>query len=142
MNENRITKREVLNAIKELATNGTITEVGNVKAEDIVAYVDTTIEQLDAKAKNAKKYAAKKKEANNELRDAVQAVLTDDYQTLAEITDAVAVEGASVTPAKIAYRLRELIDAGLANKTDVKVEGRTIKAYAAGPAPVDEDEAE
>lgn len=130
-----MTKRDVLNAIKEVANQdpeGMFND--EVSAQDVIDYVDTTIEQIDKKAAKAKERAAKNKEAGDDFRAKVAAVLTDEYQTIADITAQVDIEDA--TPAKVSARLTQLIKLGQANKTKVKTaDGRTVNGYAAGPAP-------
>ena len=139
----KITKKDVLAAVKNVVENTVWedVEVGDkvVTADDILAYIDTTIAQIDAKAAKAKEKAAEKKAENDELADAVEAVLTDEYQTIADITEQI--EGEAVTAAKVTARLTKLVKAGKANKTKVKTaDGRTINGYAAGPAPAAEEE--
>ena len=133
--EKKITKRDVLTAIKTYAETG---EIVGVSIADIVNYVDVTIAQLDAKAAKAKEKAAEKKTEGDALRTAVEAALTDEYQTINEILAAVDVE--DVTAAKVSARLTALVNAGLAHKDKVKtVDGRTLNGYAAGPAVTVED---
>jgi hypothetical protein len=111
-----------------------------VSAADVIDYVDTTIEQLDNKAARAKDRAAKAKAAGDELRAKVAAVLTDEFQTIADIAAQVDVE--DITPAKVTARLTQLVKLGEAHKTKLKTDdGRKINGYAAGPAP-DTDEVE
>lgn len=135
----KITKRVVLEAIKKAAEAGAAFE--GVTAEDVIAYVDTTIEQLNNKAIKAKERAAQKKVEGDALRDAVEAVLTDEFQTIAAIV--AQVDEDAVTPAKVTARLTALVKAGLAHKTKVDAgDGRKVNGYAAGPAPETEDDAE
>lgn len=134
-----ITKKMVLEAIKAAAENGAVFE--GVTAEDVIAYTDTTIEQLDNKAARARERAAQKKVEGDALRDAVEAVLTDEFQTIAAIV--AQVDEDAVTPAKVTARLTALVKAGLAHKTKVDAgDGRKVNGYAAGPAPETEDDAE
>ena len=137
--EKKITKKDVLVALKEMVAEGAkVTVNGNVvTAEDVFAYVDTTLAQLAAKAAKAKERAAEKKVEGDALRDAVLAVLTDKYQPIADI--AAKVEFEDVTPAKVTARLTQLVKADLANKTQIKVGDRKVMGYAAGPAPEVED---
>lgn len=137
--EKKITKKDVLVALKEMvADDAKVTVNGNVvTAEDVFAYVDTTLAQLAAKAAKAKERAAEKKVEGDALRDAVLAVLTDEYQPIADI--AAKVEFEDVTPAKVTARLTQLVKADLANKTQIKVGDRKVMGYAAGPAPEVED---
>lgn len=129
----KITKAKVLEAIIALA-NGEEIEID--KAE-IVKYAETTIAQLAAKNAKAKERAAEKRASADELKDVIASVLTDEYQTVDQIVEQI--EGDGVTNAKVVARLGALIKAGVAHKADVKVEGRTRKAYAAGPAPETEE---
>ena len=133
--EKKITKKEVLMAIKTVAENGAV-DFGSVSADDVIAYVDTTIAQLEQKAVKAKERAAQKKAEGDALRDAVQAVLTDKFQTIAAITEQLNIEG--LTPAKVTARLTSLVKADLAHKDKVDAgDGRKVNGYAAGPAPVE-----
>ena len=136
MAEKKITKRTVLEAIKAVAADVDFGE--GVTSEDVIAYVDTTIEQLDNKAKKAAERAAERKAKGDELRDAVAAVLTDEYKTIADITAEVDFE--DITPAKITARLTQLVKANLAHKTKVDAGGRKVNGYAAGPAPAEDAE--
>lgn len=131
----KITKRAVLEAVKAVAEAGA-TDFGTVSAQDVIDYVDVTIAQLDNKAAKAKERAAEKKAEGDALREAVAAVLTDEYQTIAAI--AAQVEGDDITPAKVTARLTQLVKADLAHKTKVKDGERTVNGYAAGPAPAEE----
>lgn len=138
-NKTKVTKVMVLNAIREMAEiyEG---EFDEVTAEDIIAYVDTTIKQIHNKAERAKTKAAEKRAEGDALRDAVKAALTDEYKTIAEITESLDIEG--VTPGKVVARLTQLVKADEANKTDIKIDGRRVKGYALGAAPTTEDDAE
>ena len=136
MAKEKFTKAQVLAAIIALAKG----EDTDVNTADIIEYAETTIAQLEAKAAKAKVRAAEKKANGDELRAAVAAVLTDEYQTVEQI--AAQIEGEDVTNAKIIARLTALVKAGEAHKTDIKVDNKTRKAYAAGPAPEETEDAE
>ena len=132
--EKKVTKVQVLNAIAELVAEDAQVQVGDVTVTgaDIAAYVEKTIEQLNAKAAKAKEKASEKKAEGDALRDKVEALLTDEYQTIAEIT--AQVNDPEVTNARVTARLTALVKAGRAHKTQVKTDaGRKINAYAAGP---------
>ena len=137
--EKKVTKKDVLVAIKALVPADAEFAVGDVvvTGEDVAAYADTTLAQLAAKAAKAKERAAEKKVEGDALRDAVLAVLTDEYQPIADIAAKIDVE--DVTPAKVTARLTQLVKADLANKTQIKVGDRKVMGYAAGPAPEVED---
>lgn len=131
--ETKVTKVQVLEAIIGLAKGEEIT----VDTNDIIEYAETTIAQLAAKAEKAKERAAQKKADGDPLKDAVLEVITNEFQTVEEI--AAQIEGEDVTNAKIVARLTALVKAGEINKTDIKVDGKTRKAYAK-PAPFPEEQ--
>ena len=118
-NATKITKAMVLAAIKENVENMEFT--GDVTAADVTAYCDKTLEQLANKAAKAKEKAAEKKVEGDELRDAVEAVLTNEYQVIGDIFPQVADEAGEITTAKVTYRLTALVKAGIAEKAEVKV---------------------
>lgn len=111
MTEKKITKRDNFNAI--------IGVLIDADREDLAKVIEHEIELLDAKSSKAKATAAKKKAEGDALRDAVQAVLTDEFQTIADIT--AKVEGEDVSTAKVQYRLNALVGAGIAVKEQVTV---------------------
>jgi hypothetical protein len=121
--EKKVTKRENFEAI--------IAVLNDAGREDLAAVVAHEIELLDNKAAKAKAKAAEKKTEGDALRNAVQAVLTDELATIKEITDKV--EGEDITSAKVQFRLNALVNAGIASKEQVVVgEGdskRKLMAY-------------
>lgn len=133
MTEKKITKRDNFNAI--------IGVLIDADREDLAKVIEHEIELLDAKSSKAKATAAKKKAEGDALRDAVQAVLTDEFQTIADIT--AKVEGEDVSAAKVQYRLNALVGAGIAVKEQVTVgEGesrRKLMAYRIASEAVTED---
>ena len=133
MTEKKITKRDNFNAI--------IGVLIDADREDLAKVIEHEIELLDAKSSKAKATAAKKKAEGDALRDAVQAILTDELQTIADIT--AKVEGEDVSAAKVQYRLNALVGAGIAVKEQVTVgEGesrRKLMAYRIASEAVTED---
>lgn len=117
--EKKTTKREFYEMIKEIVAED----------ETLVAFCEKEIAAIDAKAEKAKERAAAKRAEGDALREAVQAVLTNEFQTIDEITGKV--EGEEVTKAKVTARLTQLVKAEIAEKTDVKNEetGKIVKAY-------------
>lgn len=106
---------------------------GHIDLADVIKH---EIELLDNKAAKAKATAAKKKTEGDDLRNAVEAVLTDELCTIADIT--AKVEGDDVTASKVQFRLNALVNAGIARKEQVTVgEGeskRKLMAYALAEA--------
>lgn len=130
MTNAKVTKKDKFTMIKAMIEAGT---VDGVDTDMLVEFCDNEIALLDKKAAKAKETASKKKADGDALTDAVAAVLTDELQTIAEITDAVDAEDA--TTAKVAYRLNALVKAGVAEKAEVTISGgegtkaRKVQAY-------------
>ena len=126
MTNTKLTKKAILEAVKAAAQTGA--DFGEVvSAEDVIAFADTTIAQLEAKAAKAKEKAAEKKADGDALRAAVAAVLTNEYQTIADIASQV--EGEDITPAKVSARLTQLVKMGEAEKETIKVNDRKLMGY-------------
>lgn len=127
----KITKKEVLEAIvKVLKTQDGNAKVGDtsIMTDEAVEVIKGMISQLDHKAEQARKRAAKKKIEGDELRDIVEGVLTNEPQIIDVITAQVDFEGA--TKAKITARLTQLVNADIATKEQVKTgDGRKVMAY-------------
>ena len=129
----KITKREMFEAIKETFETGTC----KFDAATVMAFCDKEIASLDSKAAKAKERAAAKKAEADALMDQVRDALTGEFQTIADIAAAVAEVNADATVSKVTYRLTKLVEAGDAEKTDVTVPGvdgakaRKVKAFRA-----------
>jgi hypothetical protein len=129
----KITKREMFEAIKETFETGTC----KFDAATVMAFCDKEIASLDSKAAKAKERAAAKKAEADVLMDQVRDALTGEFQTIADIAAAVADVNADATVSKVTYRLTKLVEAGDAEKTDVTVPGvdgakaRKVKAFRA-----------
>ena len=111
----KITEREMYTMISELLASN----------DDVVTFCEKKIAALDKKAENAKVKAAEKKAAGDELRARVEGVLTDEWQTIAEVV--AALDDEEVTASKVTYRLNALVDLGVAVKDETKVpsDGKT-----------------
>lgn len=121
--EKKITKKDYYELLKGIVENSE----SEIK-EDLTNFIDKEISLIEAKAEKAKIRNAEKKANGDELRDAVEAVLTEDLQTADAIL--VQIEGEDLSKAKIVARLTQLVKAGIATKEDVKTEdNRTVKAY-------------
>jgi len=123
-NTEKLTDRAIYTAIVE----GTFEDLDT---DTIVAWAEKKIAQLDHKAEKAKETAAKKRAEGDALTDAVIAVVTDEFQTIADI--AAQVEDETATVAKISYRLNAAAKAGKLEKGELVVEGekgkRKVVAY-------------
>lgn len=133
--EKKVTKKDMFAEIITLAR-----ENGRV---DIEEFCEVQIEQLNRKAEKAKERKADKAAKGDALKDAIAAVLTEDLQTAADITEKVLDAGEDVSRAKVVARLTKLVKEGVAGKMQVKVDKKRVMAYALADAiPVDEDEDE
>lgn len=135
----RVTEAMILTAIAAIAQevqleNGDYGEdVVTVTAEDIQNFTSKKLAALERKKEKARENAAKKRAGGDKLGKVVESVLTNEFQTADEVLAAVLEvwdgEEADATRQKVIYRLSNLVKLGRAEKTDVKVDKRTIKAY-------------
>ena len=93
-----------------------------IENEAFVEFCQDQIADLDKKAAKAKERAAAKKAEGDELTDLVHSVLTDEYQTIADITVAIAETVPDVSASKITARLTKLFNAGAIEKEQISVE--------------------
>lgn len=127
-----MTKREVYAAVIAGVQAGTVAVEG-METEEVVAFFENEITNLDKRAERSRATAAKKREAGDALMEAVKGALTEDFQTIADI--AAMIEGEEVTASKVTYRLNALAKEGYAEKADVQipategVKARVVKAY-------------
>lgn len=123
----KITKRDIYEAIAQAMETGEST----IEPQEIINFCHKEIAALDRKAEKARENAAKKREEGDALLELVRNALTDEYQTIADVTKAIDSEDVSV--ARVQYRLNQLVSMNRAEKTDISVgEGqskRTLKAY-------------
>ena len=117
MEKTTVTKRDLYEAIKEAFTSGTC----KYEADVVVAFCDKEIASLDSKAAKAKERAAAKKAEADVLMAQVQEALTDEYQTIADITVKVSAVNSDATTSKVTNRLSKLVDAEVAVKTQITV---------------------
>ena len=126
MAENRITKAMVLEVIGKNVENMTFD--GDVTAEDVTAFVETTLAQIAAKAEKNKERAAAKRQAGDELRAQILGFVTEEWQTRDEI--AANFEDEDITPAKVGARLTQLVENGSVVKEKQKIDGKDKMVYA------------
>lgn len=125
--EKKITKKEMFAAIRGMVEN--VETVGDIPADEVLAFIDKQVEQIDKKAASAKAKAAEKKVDGDALREQIAAVLTDELQTVDAIV--AQVEGEDITKSKVVARLTQLLEGGIAVKEQVKDEAtnRKVMAY-------------
>lgn len=117
----KITKREMYEAIKTAMATGET----SVHPDLIIEFCEKEIESLDRKSAKAKENAAKKKAESDALTDKVYEALTDNFECIACITEAVGDEDA--TTSKVQYRLTQLVKAGRAEKEEITIESEDGK---------------
>ena len=135
----RVTEAMILTAIAAIAQevqleNGDYGEdVVTVTQEDIQNFASKKLAALEHKKEKARENAAKKRAEGDKLGKVVESVLTNEFQTADEVLAAVLEvwdgDEADATRQKVIYRLSNLVKLEKAEKTDVKVDKRTIKAY-------------
>ena len=113
-----------------------------IENEDFVEFCQNQIADLDKKAAKAKERAAAKKAESDELTDLVYSVLTDEYQTIADITVVVAETVPDVSASKVTARLTKLFNTGVIEKEQISVEDsegkkRKCMGYRLAGAPVE-----
>lgn len=130
-----MTKRDFYTEMIKYLERGQEVEVSNLYDEsfynEMIGMCKKELESLDKKNEKSKE-AAKRRSESDALLGVVRSVLTDEYQTIADVSSQI--EGEDVSVAKITYRLTALVREGAAEKASVEVvtpEGkkRTVMAY-------------
>ena len=118
--EKKMTKRDYYEKLREITM-----QEENAQLTD---FIDGQLMGLVKKAEKAKEKAIAKRNNEDELRKEVRSLLTNEYQTIEDITNKVT--NTDATKAKIVARLTKLVKGDIVEKIDVKdEEGRKIKAY-------------
>jgi len=130
----KITKRDVLTTlVKAIDAGDIMLDAYDVSAEDVKAYAENEITLLDKRAVKAKERAEKNKAESDELTEVVYETLTDEFEPIANILSRI--EGEDLSAAKVVARMRKLVEAGRAEKTELKVKpaeggrARTVMGY-------------
>ena len=125
MTTEKITKREMFEAIKGLAESGALHMFDfneNISDEAVAEFCANEIDLLDKKTAKAKERAAAKRAEGDELTEQIYDVLSsDEFMTIPEIVKALGDE--DVSAQKASYRLRTLMSENRAEKTEVSVPG-------------------
>ena len=118
----KVTKKEYYDLIKNVIEGTNVAE-----KDELIEFIDKQVAQIEAKAEKAKARAAEKRIAGDALREKVKSILTNELQTADEITNQI--EDEEISRAKVIARLTQLVKNGEAEKADVKVDSRNVKAY-------------
>lgn len=116
----KFTKKEKFQAIKAFLCG----EAVEIPIGELSDFVATELEHLEARAEKEKARAEKRKDEGDALREAVESVLTEEYQSADEILKSVQTltEDESLTKAKITARLAQLVKARVVEKELQKTE--------------------
>lgn len=119
----KITKKAYFEMLKDI-----VAATDTADKDNLLAFIDTNIAQLDAKAAKAKEKATEKKIEGDELREKIAACLTSEPKDIATILDEVGDE--ELTRAKVTARLAQLINLGTATKEVTKTaDGKKATVY-------------
>ena len=133
----KVTKKDMYNGII-----ATLTQNFGDEIQEYVEFLQGEVAALEARAEKEKaRRAEKKAEADilkNAVKDAVYAA--DGAITAQAIADKLEEEFEDVTKAKVTYRATQLVKEGEIFKTQVKIDGRKIVAYASEPDAVEDAE--
>ena len=134
--EKKVTRKEMLEAIKEVV----LAAAAYDEQEAQVEFIDKEIAATIKKAEKARERAEKAKAIGDDLRNAIEAVLTSERQTADKITEIIQEQDAfkDVTKAKVVARLSQLVRAEKATKEEVKVGSRRLMGYAIAEVETDE----
>ena len=144
----KLTKKDFYAALRSMVEG--IEMVGEIPAEEVLAFIDKTVAQIDNKAAKAKEKAAEKADKGDKLYEVVVSALTDELQTIDAITATVEaivtetdMEDMEITKAKVTARLTQAFRNKVARKEQVKAGSRKVMSYALeGAAPAASEEAE
>ena len=128
--EKKLTKKDFYAAIRTMVEG--VDTVGEIPADEVLAFIDKAVEQIDAKAAKAKEKAAEKKADGDALRETVLANVTGEFQTAEAITRAIGDD--EISKAKVVARLTQLVNAGLVKKEQMKVGDSKLMCYALADA--------
>ena len=124
----KITKKDRYNSIIAILTG-----VEGDEINELIEFCEHEIELLDKKSAKTKEAAAEKKAEPDALKDAIQAVLTSDFQTIPAVTAALDASFEATT-SKVSFRLNALVEAGVAIKEQISIPaangGKARKAQA------------
>lgn len=119
MAQARVTEAQILVTIAAIV-KGEELPYENIFVEDVTEYVEKKLAQKAEKAEKAKEARAAKKAEGDELQAKVAELMTDEFQTAQEITDAIG--DPEITKAKVQYRINQLVANGKVVKDVIKVE--------------------
>lgn len=100
---------------------------GHEYESELISFIDSQITALDIKKEKCRERAAARKALGDDLKAMVEATLTYDWQTIADIM--VMIGDESITRAKVSARLGVLVKEGTACKICKIVDGKRTMHY-------------
>ena len=95
--------------------------------EELVEFINKSLETLAKRKEAAAKRAAAKREESDELTEVIFGMLSDDFMTLDEIVEAIGDE--TVTKNKVSARLGKLVKNGRVDKEAMKTDSGKKMSY-------------
>ena len=129
----KITKRDHFEAIiallNKMADAGTATDT-DIDAE--IMFCEKELNMLNRRSARSKENAEKRKAEPDEIYDLVAEVISDEFASIQELTNAIGRE--DVSKGKVANRLAKMVKAGIAEKGEVTEpdllgKNRKVSAY-------------
>lgn len=117
MEKTKITNKSRYAAIINALT-GALTDI---ETDELVDFCERQIASIERKSEKARERAAEQRKVSDELAERIASMLTDEPQTLGELTAAIGDE--DITPSKVSSRCSKLLKEGRADKTEVTVPG-------------------
>ncbi|AXF52445.1 MAG: hypothetical protein [Caudoviricetes sp.] len=125
MAEKKTTKVEWFEILK-----GIVNESAHEKKEELIEFIDKQIEATIKRNTRQAQYKSKKAKEPDGLYDAVNNLLTDEFQTVDDILNQVdRTCFPNVTKNKVVSRLKKIVDEGRAEKKEKSVEGSRLMHY-------------
>ena len=113
---------------------GFVVTIGKILYQDYweedgwdIEFIDSEIAAINKKAEKAKIRAEITKAEGDEMRAVVESALTNDWQSIASILNAIGDE--EFTKGKVSARLGALIKMGIAEKESQTVDGKRVMHY-------------
>lgn len=118
----KVTKVAMFNMIIEALKTSNVENV-----DEMVDFCETQIAQAEAKAEKAKERRDAKRIESDEIRKTVLSCVTEDWQSVDQIT--AAVNDPEITKSKVVARLTALVKEGAVEKDQIKIEDKKVSAY-------------
>lgn len=115
-------KTKITNKSRYAAIINALTGVPtDIETDELVDFCERQIASIERKSEKARERAAEQRKVSDELAERIASMLTDEPQTLGELTAAIGDE--DITPSKVSSRCSKLLKEGRAIKTEVTVPG-------------------